>query len=105
MTTDNFLADVSRIFDHCPSWCVNSGTSREDQDWHDAEHATSPYSASGGRIFAHLERADDHGKPRGAGSVPYIALSQNDLDICRMSVPEARSLARILTHLADLEEL
>jgi hypothetical protein len=101
--------DVSLYYDHCPTWChahSYGGGERTEDDEIGLPHGTSSYSATGSRVFAQLEQEDRHRRPRSEGMAePFIAISQGDVDLVRLSRPEARSLARILTHLADLEEL
>ncbi len=100
------------LYDHCPNWCADFASSRDaNSDDHGDVHETATLRPLGSRVFAHLERPDLHGLPsKGVGPLimqqPEVCLSAAGVvDDVRMSVPEARSLARILIHLADLAEL
>lgn len=115
-TTDDYISNLVNqpVHDWCPSWCVDSfgegGSRIGDCDDHDGLHSTKPYAPSGSNVFANLQRRDRMGdtpgpmKPEDA-TVIVLTAGSDDSHELRLSMPEARSLARILTHLADLEEL
>lgn len=113
-TTENRVQDT--IHDWCPKWCADSfgegGDRVGDIDDHGGFHSTSPYAPSGSNsVFANLQRRDRMGDipgPDQPADGTMILLSDGADDSpaeLRLTIPEARSLARILTHLADLEEL
>ena len=114
-TTDDYISNVVNgpVYDHCPPWCrAGNGERMRNQldDGHPSFHETSCYVPSGSRrVYASMQRADLHGMPSMLNSEPDIMLSNGKDDEGRIEflfpVSAARSLARILTHLADLEEL
>lgn len=104
---------ASPLHDYCPSWCRSDGRRTFDDEYgrggdHSSRHGSAPRSPAGTDVFVMLDQEDVHGRPPAVMAdvrTAVLVAVGDDEPALHLSPPEARSLARILEHLADVAEL
>lgn len=90
--------------DVCPAWCID-----EAGDLHGDAHTTALHGVSGraGRLYVAVAKPaafelDEHEAWQYAEA--SVQLSSDSAELAQLAAPEARSLAAVLVHAADVAE-